>query len=142
MNKPLPQPDCMSAEGGKEAPQQTALAAVAEFRLRPSDGPSREELLREREPVPRLPTAVLPAAPPFQFTVFDLMLVMIGVAAGLAGGTWMPSDIFAALLGLVTLVGLALVHFVPPESHFARLMWGTLVLAYVVAVAAAIFKGN
>jgi hypothetical protein len=60
----------------------------------------------------------------------------------LAGGTWMPSDIFAAILGLVTLLGLVLIHFFPPESHFARLVWGTLVLAYIVAVGAAIFKGN
>ncbi|MBC7854494.1 MAG: hypothetical protein IAF94_13755 [Pirellulaceae bacterium] len=113
-----------------------------QFRLRPPDCPSREEKLHEFEPLPQLPAIPIPTAAPFQFTVFDLMIVMIGVAGGLAGGTWMPSDIFAALLGLVTLLGLALVHFFPPESHFARLMWGTLVLAYVVAVGAAIFKGN
>ena len=113
-----------------------------QFRLRPPDCPSREEKLHELEPLPVFSVVPIPAAPPFQFTVFDLMVVMIGVAGGLAGGTWMPSDIFAALLGLVTLFGLALVHFFPPESHFARLMWGTLVLAYVIAVGAAIFKGN
>ena len=113
-----------------------------QFRLRPPDCPSREDKLHEFEPLPQLPAIPVPTAAPFQFTVFDLMIVMIGVAGGLAGGTWMPSDIFAALLGLVTLFGLALVHFFPPESHFARLMWGTLVLAYVIAVGAAIFKGN
>ena len=113
-----------------------------EFRLRPSDCPSREEKLLEYEPFPQLPAMPIPAAPTFQFTVFDLMIVMVGVAGGLAGGTWMPSDIFAAILGLVTLLGLVLIHFFPPESHFARLMWGTLVLAYIVAVGAAIFKGN
>ena len=92
--------------------------------------------------ITRFPTVLACWRAVVQFTVFDLMIVMIGVAGGLAGGTWMPSDIFAALLGLVTLFGLALVHFFPPESHFARLMWGTLVLAYVIAVGAAIFKGN
>ncbi len=112
-----------------------------QLRLRPPDCPSREEQLLEFEPPP-LPVVTIPAAPPFQFTVFDLMIVMIGVAGGLAGGTWMPSDIFAAILGLVTLIGLALIHFFPPESHFARLLWGTLVLAYIIAVGAAIFKGN
>jgi hypothetical protein len=113
-----------------------------EFRLRPPDCPSREEKLHEFEPPPPLPIFALPTAPPFQFSVFDVMVVMVGVAGGLAGGTWMPSDIFAAILGLVTLLGLALVHFFPPQSHFAQLVWGSLVLAYVVAVGAAIFKGN
>lgn len=116
--------------------------AEGRFRLRPTDCPSREEKLLEFEPPQPLPVVAIPASTPFQFTVFDMMIVMIGVAGGLAGGTWMPSDIFAAILGLVTLLGLALIHFFPPESHFARLMWGTLVLAYIVAVGGAIFKGN
>ena len=81
-------------------------------------------------------------APPFQFTVFDLMIVMIGVAGGLAGGTWMPSDIFAAILGMVTLLGLVLIHFFPPESHFARLLWGTLVLAYVGRLGSFLFPSS
>ena len=113
-----------------------------QFRLRPPDCPSREAKLHELDPPHPLPVFTIPTAPPFQFTVFDVMIVMIGVAGGLAGGTWMPSDIFAALLGLVTLLGLAIVHFIPPQSHFAQLMWGTLVLAYVVAVGGAILKGN
>ncbi len=113
-----------------------------DFRLRPPDCSSREEKLHELEPLPALTAVPVPTVPPFQFTVFDLMIVMVGVATGLAGGTWMPRDIFAFVLGLVTLVGLTLVHFFPPESHWARLTWGTLVLAYVIAVGAAIFKGN
>src|SRR5262245_29430994 len=124
-----------------DLPQQPRDHTDEDFRLRLPDCPSREEKLHELEPLPLLSSA--PAAvPAFQFSVFDLMIVMVGIAGGLAGGTWMPSDVFAALLGLVTLVGLALIHFVPPESHFARLMWGTLVLSYVVAVGAAIFKGK
>ncbi len=125
-----------------EPPTKPDDEADEQFRLRPPDCPSREEQLQEFEPLPALPAISIPAAPPFQFTVFDLMILMIGVAGGLAGGTWMPSNIFAVILGLVTLLGLVLVHFFPPESHFARLMWGTLVLAYVIAVGAAIFKGN
>jgi hypothetical protein len=113
-----------------------------EFRLKQPDCPSRQEKLQEFDPLPSLPAVPAAAAPAFQYSVFDLMIVMVGIAGGLAGGTWMPSDVFAALLGLVTLVGLALIHFVPPESHFARLLWGTLVLSYVVAVGAAIFKGK
>jgi len=125
-----------------EQPIKPEAETGDQFRLRPLDCLSREERLHELEPPPPLPAVTIPAATPFQFTVFDVMVVMIGVAGGLAGGTWMPSDIFAAILGLVTLLGLALIHFFPPESHFARLLWGTLVLAYIVAVGAAIFKGN
>ncbi|MFN0020867.1 MAG: hypothetical protein ACKVP0_21620 [Pirellulaceae bacterium] len=125
-----------------EQPPRPDDEAGEPFRLRPLDCNSRQEKLHELEPLPALTVAPIPAAPPFQFTVFDLMIVMIGVAGGLAGGTWMPADIFAAILGLVTLLGLVLVHFFPPESHFARLVWGTLVLSYVIAVAAAIVNGN
>ena len=125
-----------------EPPTKPEKETGDEFRLRPLDCLSREERLHEFEPPSPLPVVTIPAATPFQFTVFDMMIVMIGVAGGLAGGTWMPSDIFAAILGLVTLLGLALIHFFPPESHLARLLWGTLVLAYIVAVGAAIFKGN
>ena len=75
-----------------------------------------------------------------QFSVGDVMIVMVGVAVGLAGGTWMPADIFAAMLGLVTLLGLLLVHLYPPETHLAKLIWATLVLAYVMAVFAALLK--
>jgi hypothetical protein len=85
-----------------------------------------------------LPPAPVAVAVRPQFGVRDLMVVMVGVAAGLAGGTWMPPDIFAAILGLVTLLGLLAVHMYPPESHLGKLLWGTLVLAYVMAVIAAI----
>src|SRR4051812_11111024 len=141
MNESL-QSDPFIAAGGCSPSKGLLQQADAEFRPRPSEGPSREEILREFDPPPPLPIATIPVAAPFQFSVFDLMIVMIGVAAGLAGGTWMPSDIFAALLGLVTLFGLALAHFFSPESHLAKSLGGTLVLAYIVAVAAAIFKGN
>ena len=142
MNDLPPQLDQNSAGGGVSSVDASPLAAAGEFRLQPIQHPSREEFLREVEPLPPLPTLDAPVREKFQFTVFDMMIVMFGIAVGLAGGTWMPSDIFAAILGLVTLIGLTLVHFCPPESHLSKLLWGTLVLAYVVAVGAAVFKGN
>jgi hypothetical protein len=75
-----------------------------------------------------------------QFSVGEILVVMVGVAAGLAGGTWMPADIFAAILGLVTLLGLLAVHLHPPRSRLGKLLWMTLVLAYVMAVLAAIVR--
>jgi hypothetical protein len=83
----------------------------------------------------------MPPRPSYpQFSVADVMILMVGVAAGLAGGSWMPRDLFAAVLGLVTLVGLLVVSWHPPQTHVGRLIWGTLVLAYVIAVAAAVFR--
>jgi hypothetical protein len=89
----------------------------------PPDGPPRQELAQRP-----------------QFSVGDVLIVMIGVAAGLAGGTWMPADIFAAILGLVTLLGLLAVHVHPPRSRLGKLLWATLVLAYVMAVLAALVR--
>jgi hypothetical protein len=68
------------------------------------------------------------------------MILMIGVALGLAGGSWMPTDVFAASLGLLTLVGLLVVSWHPPKTHLGKLLWATLVLAYVIAVFAAVFR--
>jgi hypothetical protein len=112
-----------------------SAAADDDFEIRPADGPSREDLSRRAEPMAPFSPPPAAIAPRPQFGVGD---VMVGVAAGLAGGTWMSADIFAAILGLVTLLGLLAVHLYPPESHLGKLLWGTLVLAYVVAVAAAL----
>jgi len=113
---------------------------AADLPLRPSECPSREQFSRGHEPIviPTLP----PVAPPptWQFSISDTMLVTVGIAAGLAGGTWMPPEMFAALLGLVTLLGLMLVHVFPPEGHYPRLAWGTLVVSYIIAVLAALVR--
>jgi len=69
-----------------------------------------------------------------------LLIVMVGAAVGLAGGTWVPADLFAAILGLVTLVGLLVVHLVPPRTRLGKVIWTTIVLAYVIAVIVALVK--
>jgi hypothetical protein len=77
-----------------------------------------------------------------QFRISDLLIVMVGAAVGLAGGTWIAADIFAALLGLLTLIGLLIVHLIPPQSHTGKVIWATVVLAYVTAVGAALVKAT
>ena len=107
--------------------------------LLPPEGMSREELERQfAEPLKIEPEPRPPKWP--QFSIADVMIVMVGVAVGLAGGSWMPTDVFAAALGLVTLAGLLVVSWYPPESHLAKLLWATLVIAYVLAVLAAVLR--
>jgi hypothetical protein len=87
------------------------------------------------------PMPVVPAAlhrP--QFGVRDVMVLSVGVAAGLAGGRWIAPDHFAVIVGLVTLLGLLTVHVYPPRSQWGKLLWGTLVAAYVVAVGMALCR--
>jgi hypothetical protein len=107
--------------------------------LLPPEGPSREELERQFAAPLRLDPEVLAPKWP-QFSIADMMILMVGVAIGLSGGSWLPTDVFAAALGIVTLAGLLIVNLYPPETRLARLLWGTLVLAYVLAVLAALIR--
>lgn len=108
-----------------------------EFVLRPPDGPGRQAIELFLDP-PKIPESPPPAANEYQFRLTDLLIVTAGVGLGLAGGSWMPRDMFAAILGLVTLLGLMLVHLYPPETRQSKVLWGTLVLSYLISVAAAI----
>ncbi|QDU28449.1 hypothetical protein ETAA8_35490 [Anatilimnocola aggregata] len=121
-------------------PDDLPLSTNADdFTLRPPDGPGREAIERFLDP-PKLPEEP-PAKPSeYQFRLTDILIVTAGVGLGLAGGSWMQRDIFAAILGLVTLIGLMLVHVYPPETRLGKLLWGTLVLAYLISVVAAIFR--
>ena len=111
-----------------------------EVKLRAPEGPSREEISRQLEPLPQhLPAAIAPAKP-LQFSLGEVMALMVAISLGLAGGTWVPAEIFAAAMGLAMLAGLLAVHLYPPESRWARLLWWGLGLAYTVAVLAAVLK--
>lgn len=115
-------------------------AGEEEFVVLPPEGPSREEIEYSLSP---LPEYVPPPKPPSnwpRFSVADVMMITFAVAVGLAGGSWMPSDVFAAVLGLITLIGLLVVHLHPPETHAAKLVWAALVIAYIMAVFAALLK--
>lgn len=128
-------------DGGQPDPvvaEMVDSSAEEELRLAPTDCRSREELCPQLVP----PEIVeLDDAPPkFQFSVIDLLVVTLGVSVGLAGGTWMPADYFAGIMGLLVLGGLILVTIYPFESRSGWLAWGTFILAYVVAVATAAFQ--
>jgi hypothetical protein len=140
MSDPLPITDSPLHPHQPDQILAAIIGEEADFKLRPSDCPSREEFQQQLSPVV-LPAPVQPAPPQrIRFSVSDLLVVMVGISVGLAGGTWIAPSIFAGLMGLVTLVGLLLVHLYPPQSHTGRLVWGTTVLAYVLAVLAAIFR--
>jgi len=111
-----------------------------DFVLLPPEGRSREEV--ERELTGPIVIAPEPAEPPrlLQFSVGDLMILMVGVAAGLAGGSWMPTDVFAAILGLATLAGLLIVSWHPPETRLGKMIWASFVVAYFMAVLAALIR--
>jgi hypothetical protein len=110
-----------------------------DFLLRPPECRSREELERElAEPI-RLPEAPPPAAP-FQFSIGDVMLLMVGVSVGVAGGNWMPARIFGFYLGLLTIVVLLAFTLHPPQSRTARLVLTTLLVAYFSAMLAAAIR--
>lgn len=145
MNEPLPKAARphpalpLGVGGGESVGTRTGHGDADDLTLSPPSGLSREER-EQRSALPRsLPEPDPPARRP-QFSVADVMVLMVGVAAGLAGGSWMPSDLFAAIVGLATLVGLLVVSWNPPQSHAGKLIWATLVLAYIVAVFAAVFR--
>ena len=75
-----------------------------------------------------------------RFSIAFLLVLMVGVGIGLAGGTWMSADLFAALLGLATLFGLLIVHLFPPRSLPGQLIWAALVMGYITAVFTALIK--
>jgi hypothetical protein len=139
-NELPPEPQLELKPALPEKVVQPADTPADELVVQPAEGLSREELSRQLEPPPAIVIPPTEIAGHSQFSIRDVMIVMVGVAVGLAGGTWVRADVFAAVLGLVTLLGLVLVHIYPPESHTGKLLWATLVLAYIVAVFAALLR--
>jgi hypothetical protein len=110
-----------------------------DFRLRPPECRSREELERELADPICFPEAPPPAAP-FQFSIGDVMLLMVGVSVGVAGGSWMPARIFGFYLGLLTILVLIGFTLHPPQSRTARLVLTTVLVAYFSAMLAAAIR--
>jgi hypothetical protein len=110
-----------------------------EFQLRPVECPSRHELAGPTGPL-ELPPAESAAAPPLRirFSVLDLLIVTAAISIGLAGGKCIQAEVFALIMGLVTVGGLILVELYPPESRAGWLAWIAVVLAYLSAWLAAL----
>ena len=77
---------------------------------------------------------------PFRFHIADLLIVSAGVSFGFAGGTWIRSDVFSLILGLIMLAGIVRVSLHPLESHRAAVWWVTLCLSYVASIIAAFVR--
>jgi hypothetical protein len=110
-----------------------------EFALKPIENPSREQFERKFEPI-SVEAPTTPAPKPIRFSLSDIMLVMVGVAIGSAGGNWMPAEAFAGWMGIAAIAAVILVQHYPPASHLARVCWLAMGLAYVIALALAIFR--
>jgi hypothetical protein len=117
-------------------------ANADELNLLPPDCTSRAEAEQRRRLPIKLPQRPPAPRPKLQFSIRELFIVMMAVSVSLAGGNWMPADIFAAVLGLATLAGLFVVTWNPPETRVGKLMWAILIIAYLIAVITAAFRSQ
>lgn len=140
MTEPLPTSPSLHPVEPEPIVARIVEGQADELRLLPPDCPSSDQFRQRFEKSDAVEPAPVPPPARYQFSLVDLMIVTAGVGLGLAGGTWMPADYFAGIMGLLILGGLILVHFYPLESHGAKLAWGTFILAYFVALLAAIFR--
>jgi hypothetical protein len=112
------------------------------IRILPAEGMSRAELARalEQESVKdQSDDAPTPSGETgLRFTLCDLLLLMSVAAAGLAGGHWVPPEVFAGVLGIATLVVLVLITVALPESRLSRLVWTYMITLYFVAAISAV----
>lgn len=108
--------------------------STEDFQFKPVDCPSRHELAGPTFPLELPPAEAVSDAPPrFRFSVLDLLIVTAAISVGLTGGKWIPAEVFALILGLVTVGGLIIVELYPPESRAGWLAWIAVVLAYLSA---------
>lgn len=96
--------------------------------LRPQDDP---DLRRASQP---------DAVAAYQFRIRDLLLMMFVVAVGLSGGTWVHPAVFALMLGASSLVAPALLTRVKMHPRNVELVWGALLLAYLIAAVVAVAR--
>lgn len=104
------------------------------------DCPSREAWDRRLASPLKIESPPPPPSEWPRFSIIDLLVVMVGVAIGLAGGTWTRPDFYAGILGLVTLVGLIVVHLLPPRTPLARRLWAAVIGGYIAAVFVALIR--
>jgi hypothetical protein len=122
-----------------------------EFSLAPVDCRSREEIERQLwgRQEPKLPLADSEKEeirrrqrPRPRFALWELIAVTTAVAVGLSGAMWMPAAVFAGAAGLVMLATIVWIILRPPQSRAMNLVWGLVVLIYVLAAAGAVWRSG
>ena len=137
----IPMAECPETEHPAESDDVTrAETDEQKFTLAPPDGMSEAERILRSRIYPPVLDGEAPPRRGTQFTIAGLMTMTFFVALGLAGRSWMPSTLFAGLLGLLTAFCLWWVIARPPETSAARLVWWGILLAYIVAILATLIS--
>ena len=143
---PAPRPAPLPADEDFVLAQEV-YSAGEDYRVLPPEGPSREDLERASPITPIAPVwreADEPVKkrgiPRMQFSLVELLAVFTLLATGMSAATWLPLDVFAGVMGAVTLLCFVTFWIRPPQSRFAYLFWGTMGALYVGASAAAVVR--
>ena len=114
--------------------------SLDDVRLQPAADLPPSDLLRRAEYWLNLALLRAPRRERFQFHIADLMLMTVAVSIGIAGGLWVPGVLFAAVLGVLTLVGMALDMVFEISDRRFNVFWLACIVAYLVASLAATFR--
>lgn len=129
----IPNSESTDSLSGDLENEPLELQPPVEVPQRPADN---LHLIRAHEASANLPVER------FRFHIADVMTVVTGISIAFAGGTWIRSEIFALILGLLVLVGIAVTSFHPLESRRQSVLWLTLILSYISSTIAAFVRSN
>jgi hypothetical protein len=115
-----------------------------DLELRPLDGVSVEQTQTSEERSKKPDT---PSPRPWQFSTLDLFGIILALALGFAGGTWMADRTYVLLLGLVVCLAI----FVWPvlqqfdvallDEDVQRKVIAVLLIAYGASIVAVMIRG-
>jgi len=145
--------DYRKRRGGDSAPHDSDSALldeageeITEFHLAPPEGKSRSDLewelvepevMRQRDD-PRQALHVRRGW--FQFSLGGMCLLMTALALGMAGASHLSAELFAGVVGGVTVLGLILIHVYQVEGSLRWRLMLSLTALYLGAAIAAAFK--
>ena len=106
-------------------------------RLAPADGKSRHELESEQLDPAVLELAKAALQPEggarLQFTLGQLMILMVFAGLGLAGARLLPRGTFAGIAGLLALTGLVISQLMTTRHRLFDFAWFSLIVMYLLA---------